>query len=98
MKKRLLPSMFLIWPLLAGCATSQAITGPDGREVWHIDCSGMYLSWGSCLEKAGKLCGTSGYTLLFSNKEDGYAASAGQFGTFSSNLMKREMFIRCSPE
>ena len=43
--------------LLSGCASASKTHGPDGKEAFFINCSGLARTWGMCYEKAGDLCG-----------------------------------------
>ena len=82
--------------LISGCATSKQISGPDGEVLHSIDCSGYYSNIGTCLEKAGKICGPRGYDILLGGAENhGTAMSAGQFGLFAAPMVSREIIIRC---
>lgn len=47
--------------LLAGCATSTQIVGPDGRTAYSIRCGPAMPD--SCFQKAGEVCPT-GYRML----------------------------------
>lgn len=82
--------------LTSGCATSKQISGPNGEVLHSIDCSGYYNNIGTCLEKAGKICGSRGYDIIIGGAENhGTGMSAGQFGLFASPMVSREIIIRC---
>ncbi|MBD5416419.1 MAG: hypothetical protein HDR50_01800 [Desulfovibrio sp.] len=82
--------------LIAGCATSKQISGPNGEVLHSIDCSGYYSNIGTCLEKAGKICGSRGYDILLGGAENhGTGMSSGQFGLFAAPIVSREIIIRC---
>lgn len=82
--------------MLQGCAISKQITGPDGKAAHTIECSGWAMTWGACLEKAGELCGTNGYNLVFAHNESGQITNFGQFGMMSTPTMQRVMVIQCN--
>ena len=51
---------------------------------------------GTCLEKAGKICGPHGYDILLGGAENhGTGMSSGQFGLFAAPIVSREIIIRC---
>lgn len=82
--------------LVSGCATSKQISGPNGEVLHSIDCTGYYSNMGTCLEKAGKICGSRGYDILIGGAENhGTGISAGQFGLFAAPIVSREIIIRC---
>ena len=82
--------------LVSGCATSKQISGPNGEVLHSIDCSGYYNNIGTCLEKAGKICGSRGYDILIGGSENhGTSMSSGQFGLFAAPMVSREIIIRC---
>jgi hypothetical protein len=58
------PGLGLAMLLLVGCASSAKTYGPDGRELYILNCSGWARSWSMCLERAGELCGARGYDVL----------------------------------
>jgi hypothetical protein len=61
MKQHLLLSVFL---LLAGCgATVNKTYLPNGEQGYAIDCSGAGAQLIDCYEKAGNVCGSSGYEI-----------------------------------
>lgn len=88
---------------LAGCATSSQTFGPDGKAAYTINCPGGANSWGSCYEKAGSLCGKSGYEVVAQNGSvtpfgvaSGYAnAAGGSFNGFSGGMTSRSMLVQC---
>ncbi|MBY4947033.1 hypothetical protein K6V92_10425 [Cupriavidus respiraculi] len=83
----------------AGCATSSKTYGPDGRVAHSIGCSGAALSWGLCLEKAGEICGASGYDVLSSSGEMGHIATGTatrqNASFFAGSTASRSMLIAC---
>lgn len=88
---------------LAGCATSSATYGPNGKQAHSISCNGGANSWGTCYEKAGDLCGTSGYDVIAQNgtitpfgMANGYAGAGGaSFTGVSAGLVSRNMLVQC---
>jgi hypothetical protein len=55
---------------LMACSGPRTVYQPDGSKGYAITCKGVLNSWSSCLEKAGKLCGTRGYNTLRSEEYD----------------------------
>lgn len=80
---------------LAGCAVANKTYGPDGREAYSINCSGSALTWGACEEKAGGICGESGYTVISRSGDQGAIASAGTGGLFATSVINRTMLVAC---
>lgn len=88
---------------LAGCATSTQTYGPDGKAAHSINCPGGANSWGSCYEKAGNLCGKSGYDVVAQGGTvtpfglaSGYAnAAGGSFTGAGGGLTSRSLLVQC---
>jgi hypothetical protein len=76
---------------LAGCAMASKTYTPDGRQGYMIDCSGTALTWGKCYEKAGDLCGSTGYEILTQTGDQG-ATVAGIYG---ASVITRSLVIAC---
>jgi hypothetical protein len=74
---------------LAGCATEHKVYGPDGREDHAISCDGAVLSWASCLDKAGEICGAKGYDVIDKGEETRTLVGAP--------AVYRHMMIACKP-
>jgi hypothetical protein len=66
----------------SACVSSTVVTGPNGQLAYSIDCSGNARSWGSCFEKAGKICGASGYDVISKADDTGWK-------------VQRNMVIQC---
>ena len=82
----------LCFTVTAGCASASKTYGPDGREIYVLNCSGWARSWAMCLERAGELCGPNGYDVLErGGGQSGYLIS----GTSATPLISREMAIAC---
>jgi hypothetical protein len=77
--------------VLTGCATSSETYLPDGQKGHSITCSGTALTWGSCYEKAGAICGERGYDILAGGAEKGAVTT----GAFAGTTINRNMLIRC---
>lgn len=101
MKKTLL--LIAVAALVVGCTTSRQVTGPDGRAAHSISCNGAANSMGSCLEKAGDICGASGYEVV---NQDGsstpfglvngrWTPSGGSFRGTSGAIVNRSLLVRC---
>ena len=62
MKQHLLTLVFV---LLAGCGTTVSKTYlANGEQGYAIDCSAAGADLIDCYEKAGNLCGASGYEVI----------------------------------
>ncbi len=74
---------------ISGCATATKSVGPDGQQVYVIDCSD--LGWNYCLDKAHEICAGAGYKILSQD-------SNSSFYNFSNSFYagtNREMIIEC---
>lgn len=85
---------------LFGCAISSPVHLADGSEGYKISCNGSASSFGVCLEKAGEICGTRGYTLF---DKDGSSASFGtanvsQYGGTAQYgaMVSRYIMLKCN--
>jgi hypothetical protein len=76
---------------LVGCATASQTYTPDGRQGYVIDCSGQALTWGKCYEKAGDLCGSTGYEILSQTGDQGISVA----GVFGASVITRSLVIAC---
>ena len=106
MKLKLIISSLLALTL-AGSATSKEIYLADGSKGYSISCDGNMQNFGSCLEKAGELCGARGYAVVnqqgdaipFSAATGGYSANAvaasGGIQAQSGMMVTRTLFVRC---
>ncbi|HXD38157.1 MAG TPA: hypothetical protein VN624_15990 [Rhodanobacter sp.] len=76
---------------LAGCATATPTYGPDGRPAYTIECGGSSANWNMCFQKAGELCGTSGYDVIARNGDTG--AMASPYG--ATTIISRSLEVEC---
>lgn len=76
---------------LASCATATPTYGPDGRPAYTIECGGTAASWGMCFQKAGALCGASGYDVIARNGDTG--AMASPYG--AATTISRSLEVEC---
>lgn len=89
--------------VLSACATSSTTFGPNGKQAHSISCPGAANSWGTCYEKAGSICGSSGYDVVVQNGSltpfgmaNGYAnATGGSITAFRGGLVTRNMLVQC---
>lgn len=89
--------------LLAGCATSTSMHGPDGKEMLAIECHGSAQSPASCYKKAGEVCGERGYQIIGKDGEaipmaSGYAHAnhyAGMAIQQAGMVVYRTLYVRC---
>lgn len=65
---------------VAGCAIVKETYMPDGSKGYSISCDGAAVGMNVCLEKAGDLCGASGYDII---TREGQVVP---FGVASANL------------
>ena len=80
---------------VAGCAAppaSPTITLPDGSQGHRVDCSRSSGDWDKCYEKAGELCGPSGFYVV-KRYEDTSPHVASAEGI--SPLALRTLYFRC---
>ncbi|MDP8986468.1 MAG: hypothetical protein M3N97_15795 [Pseudomonadota bacterium] len=52
------------------CSSVNRTYVPDGRRGFAITCEGLLNGWSSCLIKAGRACGNSGYETIKGSEED----------------------------
>lgn len=79
----------------SGCVVTKQTYGPNGQAAVSMNCSGIALSWASCYEKAGALCGARGYDVLAVNGETGAVIVANPQGAFGSTVLNRTMMVAC---
>jgi hypothetical protein len=82
-----------IWPailmcVLCGCARATPVIGPDGRQAYRVNCSGIQNTLTDCLVKAGEICGAHGYTVL--DRFEDYSPSM-----YGGTKTMRALFIQC---
>lgn len=87
--------MVILLVLLAGCASARQTYLPDGQVGYTLDCSGQARNWNMCLEKAGELCASRGYSIVWSNAEQGNLLTATQYGVVAGSTHSRNMVVRC---
>lgn len=92
---------------LSGCAVAYDSYLPDGSKGYNIDCSGSMMTYTSCMQKAGDLCGDKGFQVFaadgsstpvgfsngsaFVNQYGGQAQSSSWFGS----AVSRGMLVKC---
>lgn len=81
--------------LLSGCASASKTYGPDGKEAFSINCSGLARTWGMCFEKAGDLCGTRGYEVVGQGSDHGAVVSVNPSGGFGGTTISRSLLVKC---
>tara|TARA_R110002073_G_scaffold284069_1_gene448349 strand:- start:1505 stop:1753 length:249 start_codon:yes stop_codon:yes gene_type:complete len=69
--------------VLSACATSKEVYTADGKQGHSIECSGKGLTWGSCYEKAGELCGARGYGVLQKDEDEDAIVTGSQYGLYA---------------
>lgn len=85
--------------MLSACASASKTYGPDGREAYSINCSGAARSWGMCMEKAGDICGSRGYSVISAVGDVGNLAIASattqNANLVAGSVMSRSMIVSC---
>jgi hypothetical protein len=89
--------------MLSSCITTSDAYMPDGSLGHHITCGGGWFSMGDCIQKAGDICGSSGYTVVDKNGEsipfsqtNGYAnSSSASVNSTSGSIIQRDLFVKC---
>lgn len=81
--------------LLSGCASASKTYGPDGKEAFSINCSGLARNWSMCYEKAGDLCGTRGYEVISQGGDQGTVASVNPYGGLGGSTISRSLLVKC---
>jgi hypothetical protein len=97
--------IFSVLIILAGCATTTKMYGPDGKEMTAISCDGSAVSPSVCFKKASDLCGAKGYDILASDGSAtpistsyGQANRANALVVSQSGVMVlRTLYMRCKP-
>ena len=80
---------------LGGCASASTTYGPDGKQAYSINCSGLARTWGMCYERAGDLCGTRGYEVIAQGSDRGAVASVNPTGGFAGSTISRSFLVKC---
>lgn len=80
---------------VSACASASKTYGPDGKEAYSINCSGLARTWGMCYEKAGNLCGTRGYEVVGQGSDRGAIASVSPTGGFAGTTISRSLLVKC---
>lgn len=81
--------------LLSGCASASSTYGPDGKEAFVINCSGLARNWGMCYEKAGNLRATKGYEVIGQGGDSGAVGSVNPSGGFAGSVISRTLLVKC---
>jgi hypothetical protein len=93
--------------VLAGCVSVRPTYLADGSQGHAISCNGARLNMGDCIEKAGEICGSSGYTIVdergsispFYAASGGFKSdqktSGGGYTAIAGASASRSMFVKC---
>ena len=87
--------LFAVIAFIAGCATATKTYLPSGAAGYNIDCSGTASSWGKCYEKAGSLCGSSGYKVISKEGDTGAAIAGNSLGLYGGTTISRTLLVSC---
>jgi hypothetical protein len=77
--------------LVAGCAGTTEILGPDGEQATKIECPGAAANLSTCFDEADEVC-PAGYTLL-DTYQGGPSGATQRFGRRIPN----RILVRCKP-
>lgn len=88
---------------LSGCVTASESYLPDGSKGHLVTCGGKIFAFSDCLQKAGEICGASGYDVVTADGNasrhawaaGGYSAGGGGFNAGSTDIVNRSLLIRC---
>jgi hypothetical protein len=85
--------------ILGGCirVTDTPIFTPSGKQGFTIDCSGQFSTWSKCYEKAGELCGATGYNIIEKTGDQASSVSGTEYGVYGSQSATRTLVIACKP-
>ena len=96
---KLLLGIFAVTVLVGGCATTNQTYDSSGKVAHMIKCGGVLQGWGSCYEKAGTLCGASGYTVVEKNSARKRSSSWNIFSGMGSgssfDTESRSLLVTC---
>lgn len=90
--------LLVLMSLLSACAIAKKTYLPDGSVGHSISCDGSAVGMNVCFEKAGEICGSSGYKLLNREGQVIYTGVAlpeqgiAQFGAFNS----KSIMVKCN--
>jgi hypothetical protein len=86
-------SACLLALFIFGCVLATKTYTPSGQMGYTIECSRSYQTWGDCYQKAGQLCGYSGYDIIMKSEDDKGAYVL--YGAYGETTNKRSMLIKC---
>jgi hypothetical protein len=93
--------------LVAGCVSVKPVHLADGSTGHSISCNGALQNIGACIEKAGEICGSSGYSVVdqsgsaqpYSQAQGAFQAdktkAVGGFAATSGSIVTRNLFVKC---
>lgn len=87
--------IILIALTLTACASAKETYTPSGDKGYTLNCSGSVRNWGMCTQKAGELCGSSGYTILNQYGDQSVIVTTNQSGMNATPVTNRTMVIQC---
>lgn len=94
--------------LLAGCVSVKPVYLADGSVGHSISCNGAIQNMGACIEKAGELCGASGYAIVdergasspYYQSQGGLKAdqklAVGGYTSTAGSMVTRNLFVKCN--
>lgn len=94
--------------VLAGCVSVKPVHLADGSQGHSISCNGAVQNISACLEKAGEICGSAGYTVVnqqgsavpFAQSQGAIKADqaslTGAYASTSSSIVTRNLFVKCN--
>lgn len=82
--------------LLSGCVTSSPVALPNGTQGISISCNGAMRSYSDCMNKAGEICGATGYQILDKDGLTSATLVANQYSATMMPVVRREMIVKCN--
>lgn len=79
--------------LLAGCASYQIVTGPDGGSAMHVRC-GRNNPY-QCDARANRICGPGGYQMLDNGTRPGPFVTPNGYVVQNQMVFQGYIVFRC---
>lgn len=89
------PFILIALLILGGCAISHKSVGPEGEEVFIVDCSVSWSDIGYCLEEGTRRCGAAGYEIIAGDMNNPEDNVKWDYGLFDFPGVSRVMTVRC---
>lgn len=79
---------------VSGCTSVRPSFMPDGTEGFSVSCRGAG-SGGRCMSVPGKMCGSEGYVVFNTDREDSVGGAFNQTGGFVGTSHRSYLIFRC---